>query len=68
MIGESSRDGRVSLREMQISVNTATALSAILSTPYKNIVVLDLSKNLLGDRGVAILAPALAKSKSLVTL
>jgi len=33
-----------------------------------NIVILDLSKNLLGDKGIAILATALAKSKSLTTL
>ena len=33
-----------------------------------NIVQLDLSKNLLGDRGIALLAPAIAKSKALVSI
>ena len=68
MMDANSRNGKLVLREMQIGYTTALSLKEILLQPRTEIIQLNLSKNLLGDKGIMCLASALAKSKSLVSL
>lgn len=55
------------MREMSIGLHTAEVLRDLLQYNYK-ISHLDLCKNMLGDKGVKILAQAFLKSKSLVSI
>jgi Ran GTPase-activating protein (RanGAP) involved in mRNA processing and transport len=66
MLNETSVNRNLNLREMNIGLHTAEVLRDLLSS--SKIRHLDLCKNMLGDKGVAILAQAFLKSKSLVTL
>jgi hypothetical protein len=69
MMAEQSKNGKIILREMNISINTVSVLRDILLTETgKNIVQIDLSKNTLGDRGIELLVPFLVKTKSLFKL
>ena len=60
-------NGNISMREMQIGYHSALVLRDLMLRQSK-IVHLDLSKNLLGDKGVSLLCPAIARSLSLVSL
>ena len=68
MMAEHCIGGALRIREMQLSIHTAMALKGILTNPNTQVTLLDLSKNLLGDRGILMLAPAISKSKSLTSL
>jgi len=43
---------------MNIGINTASIIAKILSSELDLVAHLDLTKNLIGDKGVEILAPA----------
>jgi len=53
---------------MNIGLNTAKILGTIISNDVDLVAHLDLSKNLIGDKGVEILAPAFQNSRNLVSL
>jgi Ran GTPase-activating protein (RanGAP) involved in mRNA processing and transport len=67
MLNESSINRHLCLREMNIGLNTAEVLRDLLVSNSR-IGHLDLCKNMLGEKGIKILAPAFLKSKSLVSL
>lgn len=54
-LNETSINRRLSLREMNISLNTAEVLRDLLQS-NKKIIHLDLCKNMLSDKGVTIIA------------
>ena len=56
------------LRDMSLGCRTAQVLTNILNNNKDLVAHLDISKNLIGDKGIDILAPAFQSSRNLVSL
>ena len=67
MLSEQSVNRRLQLKEMSLGQYTAEVIRDLLGSNPK-IAHLDLSINMLGDKGVKVLVPQLLKSKQLVSI